>query len=421
GLYCGFYWGVVNIFLLMIQYWSVGVSSPGELVELNEGKVRLLVYDLSRFLRPDGVYEPAWSPVFYNPAAVFSRDFSVLVVSTLELRNATVLDALSGCGVRALRYCVEATGVVKCFANDIDERAYDLIAKNVSLNKLQGVVEALNDDANVVMYRLKKSGVKLDVIDVDPYGSPTPFLRAASWAVRSGGFLGVTATDLASLSGARPWAGSRRYWCHLILTDVPKLVALRVLVGYAARVASELDRFIEPVAYAIGSYFIRVFYRVGRGATAADAMLSKSVGYLKYCSVCGFREYTHWFDEVTCRVCGSRLDYVGPMWIDRLVSREHVLRAREALPNFSYMSSASKLSKLLEYQLFEAESGALVPYDVVQMARRLKVNAPRVEEVVECLKSLGYSATRYYGAPTAVGTNGPYSAFVDCLKKSSLS
>lgn len=405
----------------MIQYWSVGVSSPGELVELNEGKVRLLVYDLSRFLRPDGVYEPAWSPVFYNPVAVFSRDFSVLVVSTLELRNATVLDALSGCGVRALRYCVEATGVVKCFANDIDERAYDLIAKNVSLNKLQGVVEALNDDANVVMYRLKKSGVKLDVIDVDPYGSPTPFLRAASWAVRSGGFLGVTATDLASLSGARPWAGSRRYWCHLILTDVPKLVALRVLVGYAARVASELDRFIEPVAYAIGSYFIRVFYRVGRGATAADAMLSRSVGYLKYCSVCGFREYTHWFDEVTCRVCGSRLDYVGPMWIDRLVSRELVLRAREALPSFSYMSSASKLSKLLEYQLFEAESGALVPYDVVQMARRLKVNAPRVEEVVECLKSLGYSATRYYGAPTAVGTNGPYSAFVDCLKKSSLS
>ncbi|MEM2006984.1 MAG: hypothetical protein QW154_05050 [Sulfolobales archaeon] len=395
------------------------VSSIGELVELTEGRVRLLLYDLSKFLRPDGVYEPAWSPVFYNPAAVFSRDFSVLVVSLLDLRNAVVLDALSGCGVRALRYCVEAFGVVKCFANDIDKKAYDLIVRNISLNNLQGVVEAINDDANVVMYRLKKSGEKLDVIDVDPYGSPAPFLRAASWAVRSGGFLGVTATDLASLSGARPWAGSRRYWCHLTLTDVPKLIALRVLVGYAARVASELDRFIEPVAYAIGGYFIRVFYRVGRGATAADAMLSKNVGYLKYCNVCGFREYTHWFDEASCRVCGGKLDYVGPMWIDRLVSRELVLRAREALPSFSYTSSASKLSKLLEYQVAEAEGGALVPYDVVQMARRLKVNAPRVEEVVECLKSLGYSAARYYGAVTAVGTNGPYDVFVNCLKQSS--
>jgi len=397
----------------------VEVSSIGELVELTEGRVRLLLYDLSKFLRPDGVYEPAWSPVFYNPAAVFSRDFSVLVVSLLDLRNAVVLDALSGCGVRALRYCVEAFGVVKCFANDIDKKAYDLIVRNISLNDLQGVVEAINDDANVVMYRLKKSGEKLDVIDVDPYGSPAPFLRAASWAVRSGGFLGVTATDLASLSGARPWAGSRRYWCHLTLTDVPKLIALRVLVGYAARVASELDRFIEPVAYAIGGYFIRVFYRVGRGATAADAMLSKNVGYLKYCNVCGFREYTHWFDEASCRVCGGKLDYVGPMWIDRLVSRELVLRAREALPSFSYTSSASKLSKLLEYQVAEAEGGALVPYDVVQMARRLKVNAPRVEEVVECLKSLGYSAARYYGAVTAVGTNGPYDVFVNCLKQSS--
>ncbi|MEM1622701.1 MAG: hypothetical protein QXZ60_00020 [Sulfolobales archaeon] len=394
-------------------------SSSGELVELTEGKVRLLIYDPSKFLRPDGVYEPAWSPVFYNPAAVFSRDFSVLVVSSLELRNATVLDALSGCGVRALRYCAEATGVVKCFANDIDERAYDLIVKNVSLNKLQGVVEALNDDANVVMYKLKRSGEKLDVIDVDPYGSPAPFLRAASWAVRSGGFLGVTATDVASLSGARPWAGSRRYWCNLVLTDVPKVVALRVLVGYAARVAGELDRFIEPVAYVIGGYFIRVFYRVGKSATVADAMLSKSVGYLKYCGACGFREYARWFDESTCRVCGNKLEYVGPMWIDGLVSRELVHRAREALPGFSYMSSAGRLSRLLEYQAAEAEGGALVPYDVVQMARRLKINAPRVDEVVECLRSLGYSAARYYGATTTVGTNGPYEAFVGCLKQCS--
>lgn len=393
------------------------MGSTDELVELAEGKVRLLLYNPAKYRRPDGVFEPAWSPVFYNPAAVFSRDFSVLTVSLLGLHDATVLDALSGSGVRALRYCSEAGGIARCFANDIDGRAYDLIVKNVALNNLEGKVEAINDDANLVMYKLKKSGERLDLIDIDPYGSPAPYLRAASWVVRSGGYLGITATDLSALSGARPWAGSRRYWCQLSLTDVPKIVALRVLTGYAARVAGELDRSIKPLTYIVGSYFIRVFYSLRKGAAAADAMLAKSVGYLKYCHSCGFREFTGGVDERDCKVCGSKLDYVGPLWVDRLVDPELVGRARSTLPSFSYMSSSSRLAKLFGFQAAEAEERILTPYDLVGISSRLKVNTPRVEKVIECLKSLGYVATRYYGAATAVGTNGSYEDLVVCVKR----
>lgn len=386
--------------------------------EFTEGRVRLLLYDPDRYRRPDGVYEPAWSPVFYNPAAAFSRDFSVLVLSLLDLRDAVVLDALSGTGVRALRYCAEVAGVAKCFANDIDRRAYELILRNVALNGLEGKVLALNDDANAVMYSLKRSGERLDVIDIDPYGSPAPYLRAASWAVRNGGYLGITATDVASLSGARPWAGSRRYWCQLTLTDVPKVVALRVLVGYAARVAAELDRSIEPLAYVVGAHFIRVFYAVRKGATAADAMLSRSLGYVKYCSSCGFREFSGSVEERVCRVCGGRLDYVGPLWIGELLSRELVEKAVGRTQVFSYMRSARELSRLLEYQLAEAGSGPLVPYDTVQMSSRLRLNAPKVGRVVDCLRSLGYRAARFFGAATVVGTDAPYEDFVRCVKHS---
>lgn len=386
--------------------------------EFTEGKIRLLLYDPDKYRRPDGVYEPAWSPVFYNPAATFSRDFSVLAVSLLDPRDAVVLDALAGTGVRALRYCAEVDGVARCIANDIDRRAYELIVKNVALNGLEGRVTALNDDANVVMYSLKRSGEKLDVIDVDPYGSPAPYLRAASWTVKNGGCLGITATDIASLSGARPWAGSRRYWCQLTPTDVPKIIALRVLVGYAARVAAELDRFVEPLTYSMGAHFVRVFYAVKRGATAADAMLSKSLGYMKYCGACGFREFTLSIEERSCGVCGGRLDYVGPLWIGRLVSREFAGKAVERLPSFSYMSSADKLSRLFECQLAEAESEVSVPYDVVQMSSRLRLSAPKVGRVIDCLKSLGYRATRIFGVATAVGTDAPYEDFVRCVKRS---
>lgn len=391
-----------------------------ELIEISEGKVRLLIYNPEKYKRPDGVYEPAWSPVFYNPGMIVNRDFSVLVASGLNLRDAVVLDALSGTGVRALRYCSEVSGASRCIANDIDSRAYDLIVRNIALNKLEYKVQAVNEDANVLMYSLKKSGVRLDLIDIDPYGSPAPYLRAAIWVIRNGGYLGVTATDLASLSGAKPWAGSRRYWCSLSPTDVQGPVALRVLVGYIARLAAETDRYIEPLTYLIGKHFIRIFLAVKKSATAADAMLFKSTGYLKYCPVCGFRNFSNEIEERVCTKCGGKLNYVGPLWVNHLIKHELVTRIRDSLPTFTYLSSIGMLSKLLEQHMMEVEDAVLVPYNVVYMSSRIKVNTPRIDSLVECLTGLGYRALRYYGMGTVIGTNAPYEDLVSCLKRSAL-
>ena len=52
------------------------------------------------------------------------------------------------------------------------------------------------------------TSVPFDVVDLDPYGSPVPFLDAALQSVRDGGMLMVTCTDLAVLSGGNTGA------CH---------------------------------------------------------------------------------------------------------------------------------------------------------------------------------------------------------------
>lgn len=39
------------------------------------------------------------------------------------------------------------------------------------------------------------------IVDLDPYGTPTPFLDAAVQCVHEGGMLLVTATDMAVLAG----------------------------------------------------------------------------------------------------------------------------------------------------------------------------------------------------------------------------
>lgn len=390
-----------------------------ELVELVEGRVKLLVYNPDRYRRSDGVYEPSWSPVFYNPVMVVNRDFSILTAASLGFKDAVVLDALSGTGIRALRYCLEVPNIAKCYANDIDRRAYELIVRNISNNNLESKVIALNEDANIVMYSLKKSGEKLDLIDIDPYGSPAPFLRAATWSVRNGGYIGATATDIASLSGTKPWASTRRYWCHLIPTDIPKILALRVLVGYVARVAAEIDRYIEPITYLLGNYFIRILYKIKKGATAADAMLAKSLGLMKYCRYCGYREFTYETYEKNCKICGNKLEYLGPLWIGKLVNKELVERARGVLPLYSYMASANRLSRIFEHQSIEADEEVLVPYNVVQISSRLRISSPKISRVIECLKAAGYSAIRYHGEEAAIGTNAPYDSLVTCIKQES--
>jgi len=50
---------------------------------LNEGLAKIIVPRLERYKRPDGSIEPAWMPVFYNPQAVISRDFTTMFLKTI--------------------------------------------------------------------------------------------------------------------------------------------------------------------------------------------------------------------------------------------------------------------------------------------------------------------------------------------------
>jgi len=56
-------------------------------------------------------------------------------------------------------------------------------------------------DASLVCYTHREEKDRFDVLDLDPYGAPTPFLDGAVQAVSEGGLLCVTATDMAVLCG----------------------------------------------------------------------------------------------------------------------------------------------------------------------------------------------------------------------------
>lgn len=118
-----------------------------------------------------------------------------------------VLDALCGCGIRSLRYLVEAEADF-LWANDANDENRRVIVKNLSRvgrgfgDDRRWVVT--NCDANRVMTEIYLHKDFFDFIDVDSFGSDSTFLRSAINALKLGGLLYVTSTDGFSSGGHRP-------------------------------------------------------------------------------------------------------------------------------------------------------------------------------------------------------------------------
>jgi tRNA (guanine26-N2/guanine27-N2)-dimethyltransferase len=177
--------------------------------------------------------------VFYNPAQQFNRDLSVSAIRTwsesfvskkqlrkaaweqkrhqqepndpsttpsdtnedsLPQRKITILEALSATGLRAIRYALEIPVVRTVYANDMAPSAIEAIHRNISHNNVPtSLVQATCSDANALMYSHRTQ--RVDVIDLDPYGTATPFIDAAIQAIASDGLLCVTCTDMSVAAG----------------------------------------------------------------------------------------------------------------------------------------------------------------------------------------------------------------------------
>lgn len=388
-------------------------------VVIEEGKARIKVPNPLKYLRPDMVYEPAWAPVFYNPAQTLNRDASVLVLNALLNvqsfeRPVRVADPFSGTGVRAVRYAIEVPGVDEVYANDLDPKAFELIRDNVRMNRVQDKVKIFRGDANAILYILKSLGHSFAFVDIDPYGTPAPYIDAGIWSVRNNGVLAITATDMAPLSGSKYLAGSRRYDVKLLPNDVGAEVGLRVLLGFIARRGATRDRAVTPLLSFYSGHYYRVFMRVSRGATKASDVLHNRIRYLLACDRCGYRTFTSRVrEEEACSFCGGPVKLIGPLWGGELVDKSFLKILKDTLNEFSYLQTHRKLTQLLEF--LENEMTELPAYNLVTIARFLKRNIPPIKDVLECLRKAGFMASRTHLAPQYIRTDANQEVLLKCV------
>lgn len=167
---------------------------------ITEGRTKIEVPNPEDFRTKAGDYAPSLTSVFYNPGMEFCRDISVSVVQTISKRfnNVWACDPLAGVGVRGIRYAKEVKGVLRSVVNDRSKEAFELIKRNIEINELSNLVEVKSTDANIA---LRENLGRFNFVDLDPFGSPAPFVDAACGALSRKGMLALTATDTAPLSG----------------------------------------------------------------------------------------------------------------------------------------------------------------------------------------------------------------------------
>ena len=387
---------------------------------ISEGKVKVLVPKLEAYKKQPSDYAPSKAPVFYNPVMELNRDLSVLTFQTyhrLVNREISICDPLTGSGIRGVRFAAEIQGVKKVVISDINERSFKLAQHNVHLNGLQDIIEANHKDANCLLSCHGAPHKRFDIVDVDPFGTPVPYLDSAVRALRNKGLLAATATDMAPLCGVHAKACIRKYGGKPLRTEYCQELAVRLLAGCIAKVAAKQEIGVRILFSHASDHYIRVYAQIGYGAKKADASI-KNLGYVLHCFNCFHRETANMLSQrffEKCPECGSKMSWAGPLWLEKIFDPkfcEALAEENRRTP----LRNSRKITKLLSLAKEEAE--APVTYFVIdQISDKLALPVPSVHAMLQSLRDNGLQAVPTHFNTRGIRTDASAMTMQQLLKK----
>ena len=362
----------------------LAVDGDGSRMEVTEGAVTVEV--------PEQEGEGKTDSVFFNSVQELNRDLTVAVLDAYrdrEPRAETYLDAMTATGVRGVR-AAEAGWDVTC--TDVDPDAVELARENLDRNDLDGRV--LERDVNALLW-----DEYVDVVDVDPFGSPMPFADAAFANTRD--LVCITATDTAPLCGAHFDSGVRSYSAVPRNTDFHAEMGLRVLLGALARTAGRFDVGVTPIFTHATSHYVRTYLDCSHSATDSNASVQDAQGYLYHCEDCLYRDASRGLiadPPGACPRCDSaRISAAGPLWLDPYRDREFTAAVRDAVvDDMGTAETARELCTTLEGELDEPSH-----YDQHRLSKQWGIGASAMDEFLDALRDAGYDASpAHYGGTT---------------------
>jgi len=398
---------------------KTSIDFPTETIQ--EGNVKVLVPELKAFVKQPSDYAPSKAPVFYNPVMELNRDIAIIALRAYQRmigHQISVCEPLTGCGIRGIRYAVEGKGVKEVWMSDINERAFKLAGYNVQTNALGERITLKHTDANLLLAQHGAPRKRFDAIDIDPFGSPVPFMDSAVRALRNNGLLALTATDLAPLCGVHPIACIRKYGGRPLRTEYCHELAVRLLAGCLASTAAKHDIGTRVIFSHSANHYVRVYATIVYGAKKADESI-KSMGYILHCFECFHRETARQLSNLEhslkCRECGSKLSVAGPLWLGKIADRQFCEQmAREAKRRS--LKLGERIGKTLATIRDEAE--APVTYYVIdEICDALNLPVPPVQKVARALAEEGFLALPTHFNTKGIKTDAPAVKVKDATKR----
>jgi tRNA (guanine26-N2/guanine27-N2)-dimethyltransferase len=346
-------------------------------------------------------------PGFFRADSRPSRDLEVLIgrqlAASAPLR---VLDVMTGCGIRALRYGVEANAEM-VWANDADPDRLDLVRANLA--PLGERAHCSNFTAQQLLAGCMERKQRFNLVDLDAFGSPTALLPLAIDAVSFGGVLYLASSDARSATGHDRRAAIRSLGAAVRAHPASWELALRVLLATQARAAWAMGRGLEPLlAFSEGRTFRTAVRITRRAAPRAEEQL----GMLAHCHGCGDQQVQpllglrRWRPCCTDFMQAAPLSVSGPLWIGPLQDPSW-LEAIAADPPMAHQ--ADPATQHLLDRLRQDPGGLARCWPMAEISRRLGGGGmPRLPILVSALRQQGWAAWTSGVMPGCLRSDAPW-------------
>ncbi len=380
---------------------------PSDIVKLNENSVEFYIYQKDLGNIPSKSMQ-----VFYNKTMELNRDVTSLAINTYanfyaEDEKVSVIESMSASGIGAIRIFKECLKIKKIVINDINPLAVNLINQNIKLNNLESKEEIIisQKDANLLFNEISQNNdrlernekSKIDVILIDPFGTPNKFLDSAFKAIKKkDGLLCVTATDTAVLFGTRPKSCQIKYLSKPLHTEYCKEIGARILVLHIIRLANMNNVGVYPLMTFYSNHFIRVIALTFKGKKLIKESLMNH-GFIFHCFKCLYRSSVDSPIKVpvNCPNCGEdkRIDYGGPLWLGNihdLSFLNHIITLNQNLN----LKNKKKIDKILNLEAQEINA-PFTYYNIHKWGKKLNLSRiPKLENIITAIKAKGFQVSR---------------------------
>ncbi|KAI0322222.1 tRNA methyltransferase [Amylostereum chailletii] len=357
-----------------------------------------------------------------------------------------LLEALSATGLRSIRYAKEIPLVKYVIANDLSSLATAAMKRNVELNDLgitssdaeariessskenAGKVRINEGDARALMYAHSLENARVDVVDLDPYGTAAPFIDSAVQCINDGGLLCVTCTDLSVLATNNyPEKCYSNYGGIPVKAEYSHEVALRLVLHSISTSAARYGRYIEPVLSLSIDFYVRLFVKVHTAPIEVKKAASKTSIYY-VCSGCQsyygqplgkvvekvhertgntnllFKTHTGPTVPERCPECESSLHLAGPMWNAAIHDPTFIGGVLEHLEaNEEKYGTASRMKGMLT--VAKEELDAPFYFTPSRIASFFHCQCPSLDQVASALLHAGHKISRSHAAPGSLKTS----------------